>query len=107
MHYISSESVSTLILETIRRVSGYARDNEDDFVAALREASSIRQADAAKAHAKRITKNKKRIAELDTLFRKTWEDNAAGKLSDKRFTQLSEGYEREQEELEQETAALQ
>ena len=107
MHYISSESVSALILETIRRVSAYARDNEDEFVAALREASSIRQADTAKAHAKRIAKNQKRIAELDTLFRKTWEDNAAGKLSDKRFAQLSEGYEQEQEELEQETAALQ
>ncbi|MDL2231984.1 recombinase family protein [Ruminococcaceae bacterium OttesenSCG-928-L11] len=107
MHYISSESVSALILETIRRVSAYARDNEEEFVAALREASSIRQADTAKAHAKRITKNRKRIAELDTLFRKTWEDNAAGKLSDKRFTQLSEGYEREQSELEQETASLQ
>lgn len=107
MHYIRTDSVRALILETIRRVSAYARSNEDDFVAALREASDLRQADAAKAHAKRIEKNRKRIAELDTLFRKTWEDNASGKLTDKRFAQLSEGYEREQAELETETAALQ
>ncbi|MDL2254255.1 recombinase family protein [Ruminococcaceae bacterium OttesenSCG-928-I18] len=107
MHYINTESVRTLILETIRRVSAYARSNEEDFVTALREASSVRQADTAKAHTKRIEKNRKRIAELDVLFRKTWEDNANGKLTDKRFAQLSEGYEREQAELEQETAALQ
>ena len=107
MHYISSESVSALILETIRSVSAYARSNEAAFIEKLREASSIRQADTAKAQAKRIAKNKKRIAELDTLYRKTWEDNAAGKLPDKRFAQLSEGYEREQSELETQTAALQ
>ena len=107
MHYINTESVRALILETIRRVSAYARSNEEEFVAALREASSIRLADTAKAHARHITKNQKRIAELDTLFRIAWEDKAAGTLSDKRFTQLSEGYEREQAELERETAALQ
>lgn len=107
MHYISSESVSALILETIRQVSAYARTNEAAFVEKLREASNIRQADTAKAHAKRIAKNQKRIAELDTLFRKTYEDFAAGRLNEKRFAQLSEGYEQEQAELETETAALQ
>ena len=71
MHYINSESVSALILDTIRKVSIYARTNEAALVEKLREASHIRQADTAKAHAKRIAKNQKRIAELDTLFRKT------------------------------------
>jgi uncharacterized protein YceH (UPF0502 family) len=66
MHYINSESVSALILDTIRQVSTYARTNEAAFVEKLREASHIRQADTAKAHAKRIAKNQKRIAELET-----------------------------------------
>jgi DNA invertase Pin-like site-specific DNA recombinase len=107
MHYINSETVSALILETIRQVSAYARTNEAAFVEKLREASNIRQSDTAKSHAKRIAKNQKRIAELDTLFRKTYEDFAAGRLTEKRFSQLSEGYEQEQAALETETAALQ
>lgn len=107
MHYINSESVSALILDTIRQISTYARTNEAAFVEKLREASNTRQADTAKSHAKRIAKSQKRIAELDTLFRKTYEDFAAGRLNEKRFTQLSEGHEQEQAELETETAALQ
>jgi len=52
------------------------------------------------------TNNEKRIAELDTLFRKTYEDFSAGLLNEKRFSQLSSGYESEQETLEKQTADL-
>lgn len=72
----------------------------------IREASAVRQGEAAKNHKRLITKNEKRIAELDTLFRKTYEDFAAGRLSEKRFTQLSGSYESEQETLENQTANL-
>ena len=106
MHYISAESVSTLILETIRRATTYARENEASFVEIIREASAVRQGDAAKSHKRQISKNEKRIAELDTLFKKTYEDFSAGLLNEKRFGQLSSGYESEQEELEKQTAEL-
>lgn len=106
IHFIGSTTANKLILETIRRVSGYARENEAAFVKALREASIIKQDETAKAHKKRISKNEKRIAELDSLFRKTYEDFAAGRLTEKRFEQLSGGYETEQAELETQTAEL-
>jgi hypothetical protein len=106
MHYISTASVSAIILETIRRTTTYARDNEAAFVEMIREASAVRQGEAAKTHKRQITKNEKRIAELDTLFKKTYEDFAAGRLNEKRFEQLSSGYEAEQESLEQQTAKL-
>lgn len=51
---------------------------------------------------KRIEKDKKRIKELDRLFHKIYEDNVNGKLSDERFYKLSNGYEAEQKQLEQE-----
>jgi len=54
-----------------------------------------------------IIKNEKRITELDMLFRKTYEDNAVGKLSDERFAQLSGAYESEQADLKQQNAILQ
>jgi hypothetical protein len=91
----------------------YIKSEKDilKFVTALiskmiREASALRQSESAKAGKKQLAKNEKRIAELDLLFRKTYEDYAAGRLTEKRFEQLSQGYESEQGELEQQTAKL-
>ena len=44
---------------------------------------------------KELDKAEKRINELDILFRKLYEDNALGKLSDERFVFLTSGYEDE------------
>ena len=106
MHFINSKNVNVLILETIRRTVGYARGNEAEFMETLREASAVRQADEAKAHRRLIAKNERRISELDLLFRKTYEDYAAGRLAEKRFELLSQGYEIEQAELEAQTANI-
>lgn len=56
-----------------------------------------------------IAKEQKRIAELNTLIRRIYEDNVSGKLTDKRFELLSAEYEQEQEqtELEQSITRLQ
>jgi len=48
---------------------------------------------------KQLEKDEKRIKELDHLFRKIYEDNVGGKLSDERFYKLSVGYEAAQEQL--------
>ena len=106
MHYISTASVSALILETIRRTTAFARNNEAEFVKIIHEASAIRQGETAVNHKKLISNNEKRIAELDVLYRKTYEDFSTGLLKEKRFSQLSNIYETEQETLERQTAAL-
>jgi hypothetical protein len=92
--------IHELVLASIRKISGHVRENEAAFAEKVREMSTIRQGEAAKSHEKQLSKNKKRIMELGMLFRKTYEDNATGKLTDKRFEQLSSDYEREQAELE-------
>jgi hypothetical protein len=104
MHYISTTSVSSVILESIRRATAYARKNETEFVKIIREASAVRQNEEAKTHKRQIAKSEKRIAELDTLFRKTYEDFSAGLLTESRFRQLASGYEAEQETLQRQTA---
>ena len=106
IHFIRSAVVREIILTTIQSVSEYARENEQEFIAKLREASAIRQRDTAKSHKRTIAKNEKRIAELDRLFIKTYEDNAVGKLSDERFNQMTAAYDAEQVELKAQTAAL-
>jgi len=107
MHYINTKTLQDLILGTIKAATTFARENEEQFVAIILEASAIRQGKAERNHKRQIAQNEKRIDELDTLFQKTYEDFAAGNLTEKRFKQLSAGYESEQETLEAETAQLQ
>ena len=51
------------------------------------------------AKRRQLTQAERRIEELDRLFKRIYEDNVDGKLSDSRFQMLSNDYEQEQEEL--------
>jgi hypothetical protein len=106
IHFIRTAVVRELVLETIRRTCGYVRENEAEFVAKLREASEVRQTDTAKSHKRQIAKNDKRIAELDRLFIRIYEDNTVGKLNDERFAQMSAAYDKEQAELKAQNETL-
>jgi len=106
-HYIRTQVIREMVLKTIERVSDFVRDRESEFVEKIRELSTVQQVEMAKAHKRQFAKNERRIAELDTLFRKTYEDNASGKLNDARFEQLAGCYEQEQEALKQENIVLQ
>lgn len=105
-HFIRTEVVRELILHTIKAVSGYVRTNEAEFIRQVREASEIRQAEAAKAQKKQLTKAEKRHAELNNLIKKLYEEYAAERLTAKRFELLTADYEAEQSELEQTIASL-
>jgi len=107
MHYIKVSVLQTLVLETIRSVSGFVREHEDEFVRLVREASELQSEEAAKSQKKQLAKNQKRCAELDTLIKRLYEDKVSGELSVKRFEILSGEYEREQEELEKQITELQ
>lgn len=57
--------------------------------------------------ATQLTQAEKRVAELDRLFVKIYEDNAKGKLSDERFSMMSGNYEAEQKKLRMDIVELQ
>ena len=48
---------------------------------------------------KALNQAEKRIAELDRMFSRLYEDNVSGKISDEHFTVLSAGYDNEQKQL--------
>ena len=99
-HYISTKALRTLILETIKMVSAYAIANEDEFVQKVRELSEVKQKEEAANLKRKISKAKKRCAELDGLIKRLYESFVAGQLKEKRFELLSAEYEQEQAELE-------
>ena len=106
-HFIRTVVLRELVLETIRTVSAYVKENEAEFVEKIRTASEVRQAETAKEHKRLFAKNERRIAELGRLFQRVYEDNANGKLSDERFAQLSATYEKEESELKAQNTELQ
>jgi DNA invertase Pin-like site-specific DNA recombinase len=106
-HFIRTEVIRALVLDAIREVSAYVRQSEAEFAERIRVESTVKLEDAAKAHKKQLSKNERRIAELDHLFRRVYEDYATQKLSGERYTQLSDSYEREQSELRQQNTVLQ
>ena len=65
----------------------------------VRSASQLRQAEAAKDARRKLSKDKKRIAELDTIIKKLYESFAVGRITDERFDSLLADYEAEQKTL--------
>ena len=65
----------------------------------IHAASQLQQENAAKELKRKLNRDRKRSAELDGLIQKLYESFATGSLTEKRFKLLSDGYEREQEEL--------
>jgi hypothetical protein len=100
-HSISTNAINTLVLETIRTVSQYAIENREEFEQKVREEAELRQAEAAKDLEKKISKAKKRSAELDVLIKGFYESFLLGKIPEKRFALLTGSYEQEQAELEE------
>ena len=54
---------------------------------------------AAKKRKREISQAEKRIAELDRIFKRIYEDDISGAISHERFLKLSTEYEAEQKEL--------
>ena len=81
-HYINTHSLRALILESIQLASRYAIANRDEFMQRIREASSIRQAEAAKELKRKVGKAERRVKELDGLLKKLYESYATGKLAE-------------------------
>ena len=104
-HSITTKALRELILDTIRTVSAYAIANEEAFRDRVLEASRIKQEAEAKGLKKKLTKAKKRYAELEVLIKNLYESYAMEKISEHRFDMLSAEYEQEQVELESVIAA--
>lgn len=104
-HSISTRTVRTLLLETIRTVSTYAISNEEAFRQKVLTASRLKHEADTKELKKKIAKAKKRSAELDVLIKKLYESYATGKITEHRFDILCAQYEQEQAELDAMIAA--
>ena len=99
--------ISEIVKEVIRTVSQYAITDEAAFRCALEKEATLSQPDEQKRLLKQMRTKEKRVAELEHLLKKLYEDYALGRISEDRFVKLSSSYENEEAQIKQSLAAQQ
>ena len=98
-HYIREKVVEQIVLESMQRILLNVQAFEKEFARKQMDCYTEDKKKQLSAKRRELSKAKKRIAEIDTLIQKIYEDNASGKLSDERYATLSLSYEEEQKTL--------
>ena len=96
---IPERRLRTIVADMILGICHAAAVNEDALAALIRKQTEAIQPDAEKELKRKVGKTQKRIAEIDHLVKKLYEDYALGRISEDRFDKLSTGYETEQAAL--------
>jgi hypothetical protein len=98
-HSIPQHEIEDVILREIQAMTTFAREHEQEFVTMLRK-KKVKVASAKlRAVKNEHTRIQRRMAELDIIIPRTYEDNVLGRLSDERFTQMHARFEAEQATL--------
>ena len=98
-HYIREKVVEQIVLESMQRILLNVQALEKEFARKQMDCYTEDKKKQLAAKRRELSKAKKRIAEIDTLIQRIYEDNASGKLSDERYATLSLSYEEEQKTL--------
>ncbi len=100
-HFIRLADIEKILLRDLRQVTAFAREHESEFLD-LAKKRSLRETEKLRAENKAsLDKAVRRIAEIDGIIQKLYEDNVSGKISDERFAKMTATYEAEQNGLQQ------
>ncbi len=97
-HSMAEELLLEVILDDLKRVTHFARQEEKLFSEYIQEKSSAEVKKEIKSVEKQIAKATKRACDLRKLLKKLYEDNLSGRLSDENFDILSAEYNLENRE---------
>lgn len=106
-HRIREVALDEIILEEIRRITYYARTKTREFVELINKKSSSENRRELTAKTNELAKLEKRNAELNTLFKRLYEDNVLGKITNEQFRMLSDGYNAERRTIADQIPILQ
>ncbi len=97
-HYIREMVLDQLVLDDLKRVTAYAREQPEEFftIAMLngKAAADRMTADIRKEQAQLES----RVKELDNIIRCLYEDRVVGRITPERYDTMAAGYEQEQGE---------
>ena len=98
-HFIREETLKLFVLQRIFDVTTLFFDDAMAFEEAAKKQHFQEAEKEAKKRKREIAQAEKRIAELDRIFKRIYEDDISGAISHERFLKLSADYEAEQKEL--------
>jgi site-specific DNA recombinase len=105
-HQIRNVVVEELLLDGIRRVTAFARNFEEEFVEMVTKKTRSELDKSMRDSRRELEQAQARIAKLDEIIQRLYEDNIEGKISDERFTKMTANYEAEQQTLEKRVTEL-
>ena len=106
-HRIHNIQVERILLSEINRMLAFIRDRESEFVELLTKNNEKTLNKQLCDCTKEMEQSMQRIAKLDTIIQRLYEDNIEGKISDERFAKMTTTYEQEQKDLEAKVTILQ
>ena len=98
-HYIREDVLREIVLERIRVVNEYIRDDVDAFQEEWLQCRRTDQERSIRDDKKKVEQAKKRLSDLDVIISWLYEDYVLGNLSQDRYKKMSADYEAEQERL--------
>lgn len=104
IHYIRDVVLERIVLEAIGSLADFVKFHEPVFLYMLAKKTNAMRQKEHKRLELAVEQGTKRIAEIDRLIEKVFEQNASGILSDERFSKMLQSYEKEQKALTQEVA---
>ena len=105
-HYIREDVLRNVVLERVRAVTEVIRFDVEGFQEDWLHCRREDQEKSIREDKRRLTKAKKRLADIDVLMTRIYEDMALGNLSRERYQKMAEGYEAEQANLNNEIIGL-
>ena len=98
-HFIREETLKLFVRQRIFDVTAMFIDDIQGFQKIVYQQRFAEAEKAVKRQKKELEQARKRIAELDRIFKRIYEDDINGTISHERFLKLSSEYEAEQKEL--------
>ena len=100
-HHIRECDLTQIVLDDLRRVTHFARMKERQFAAHINQKNSAELRREMNRVLRELDAMKKRSAELSKLFKRLYEDNVLGRVTDEQYRMLSGDYTDEQRMLEE------
>ena len=105
-HYIKLEDVEKVVLQDLKEVTQYVREDQQGFLEAVKKRSVKYLERLQYDNQAELDKTLRRMEEIDTIIQKLYEDNVVGKITDERFEKLTATYETEQKQLQEKVSKL-
>ena len=100
-HHIREEELYEIILDDLRRVTHIARMKERQFAEYINRKNSVELRREITALQRELDSMRKRRDELTALFKRLYEDNVLGRITNEQFRLLSGDYNIEQNGLDE------